>query len=122
MTEQQQGRHGASVPVVPPGVPDHSRWAGSSFPISVMIAGGWLTTRPHLGAYHHPLRFAQTSRAADITAMTASSTASANQCVELLTITFIPRTEDSAVIGRVTAAITASRSAAMVNLVLVRVW
>jgi hypothetical protein len=34
--------------------------------------------------------------------------------VESLTMTFMPRTDDSDVIGRVIAAITASRSAAMV--------
>ena len=39
-----------------------------------------------------------------------------------LTMTFIPSTDDSAVTGRVTAAMTASRSAATVILVLVRVW
>ena len=37
-------------------------------------------------------------------------------------MTFIPRIDDSAVIGRVTAAITASRSAAIVILVFVRAW
>src|SRR5262245_54183747 len=79
-----------------------------------------LRVRP--GCYHHPLRLAQTSRMADITSMTSRSTVSASQCVELLTMTFMPSTEERAVIGRVTAAITASRSAAMVILVLVRVW
>ena len=37
-------------------------------------------------------------------------------------MTFIPKIEESAVTGRVTAAITASRSAAIVILVLVRAW
>src|SRR5215510_8730498 len=75
-----------------------------------------------LACYHHPLRLAQTSRTADITSMITRSTVSASQCVEVLTMTFMPSTEERAVIGRVTAAITASRSAAMVILVLVRVW
>ena len=44
------------------------------------------------------------------------------QCVLSLTITFMPMIDDSAVIGSVTAAITANRSAAMVILVPVRVW
>ncbi len=35
---------------------------------------------------------------------------------------FMPSTEDNAVIGKVIAAITASRSAAMVILVFVRAW
>ena len=39
-----------------------------------------------------------------------------------LTMTFMPTIDDSAVTGRVTAAITASRSAAIVIFVLVRVW
>src|SRR5919204_2770109 len=78
--------------------------------------------RVRLARYHHPLRLAQASRMADITSMTSRSTVSASQCVELLTMTFMPSTEERAVIGKVTAAITASRSAAMVILVLVRVW
>jgi hypothetical protein len=40
--------------------------------------------------------------------------------VESLTMTFMPRTDDSDVIGSVIAAITASRSAAMVIFVSVR--
>jgi hypothetical protein len=39
-----------------------------------------------------------------------------------LTMTFIPMTDDSAVIGSVTAAMTARRSAAIVILVCVWVW
>ena len=54
--------------------------------------------------------------------MMASSTTSGPVSVCSLTMTFMPTTEDSAVIGRVTAAITASRSAAMVIFVPVRVW
>ena len=46
--------------------------------------------------------------------------ASATQCVEPLTITFMPTTEDNDVIGSVIAAITARRSAAMVIFVSVR--
>jgi hypothetical protein len=42
--------------------------------------------------------------------------------VASLTMTFMPRTEEMAVTGRVTAAITARRSAATVILVLVRAW
>src|SRR5262249_753843 len=75
-----------------------------------------------LACYHHPLRLAQTSRMADITSMTSRSTVSASQCVELLTMTFMPSTEERAGIGRVAAAITARRWGAMVILVLVRVW
>jgi hypothetical protein len=37
-------------------------------------------------------------------------------------MTLMPQIEDRAVIGRVTVAITASRSAAMVILVFVRAW
>ena len=37
-------------------------------------------------------------------------------------MTFIPMTDERAVTGSVTAAMTASRSAAIVILVLVRVW
>src|SRR5256885_11918702 len=92
--------------------------ANASAAAAVNVVGRWV----RLACYHHPLRLAQRSRMADITSMISRSTVSASQCVALLTMTFMPSTEDRAVIGRVTAAITASRSAAMVILVLVRVW
>jgi len=52
--------------------------------------------------------------------MINSRMASHTQWVDSLTITFIRTTEDSDVIGSVTAAMTARRSAAMVILVSVR--
>src|SRR3954452_18106171 len=72
--------------------------------------------------YHHPLRCAQSSTIADMTAMIVSRTTSRVTCVRSLTMTFMPRTEDNAVIGSVTAAMTARRSAAIVIFVFVRVW
>jgi hypothetical protein len=56
----------------------------------------------------------------EMVAMTTSATARTNGWVPSLTMTFMPRMEDTAVTGSVTAAMTASRSAAMVILVLVR--
>ena len=50
----------------------------------------------------------------DITIITASKMPSRPQWVRSLRITFIPITDEMAVMGKVTAAITASRSAAMV--------
>ena len=70
--------------------------------------------------HHQPWRLAQRSRRNDIVAMKASRMVSDSQCVWSLTITFMPTIEEVAVIGRVIAAITASRSAAMVILVSVR--
>jgi hypothetical protein len=71
--------------------------------------------------YHHqPCLCAQLSRIADMINMINSRMASHTQWVDSLTITFIPTTEDSDVIGSVTAAMTARRSAAMVILVSVR--
>ena len=70
---------------------------------------------------HQPLRRVQTSSITDITAMPPSSSASGPGSVWSLTITFIPMIELIAVTGSVTAAITASRSAATVIFVPVRV-
>ena len=60
------------------------------------------------------------SSTVEITAMAASTATSWPTWVLSLTMTFIPKTEPIAVIGRVTTAITVSRSAAMVILVSVR--
>ena len=57
-----------------------------------------------------------------MTAMTASSTTRDSTWVWVLTMTFIPSTDERAVIGRVSAAMTARRSAAMVIFVFVRAW
>jgi triacylglycerol esterase/lipase EstA (alpha/beta hydrolase family) len=52
--------------------------------------------------------------------MISNKMPSHTQCVWSLTMTFMPATDDSDVMGSVSAAITASRSAAMVILVSVR--
>jgi hypothetical protein len=71
--------------------------------------------------YHHqPCRRAQRSRINEMAGMISSKMPSVTQCVDSLTMTFMPMTDDSDVMGRVRAAITASRSAAMVILVSVR--
>jgi hypothetical protein len=70
--------------------------------------------------HHQPSLRVQRSKTNEIASMIKHKMISGTHRVESLTMTFMPRTEDSDVIGRVMAAITASRSAAMVILVSVR--
>ena len=57
-----------------------------------------------------------------MTTIAITATASSNGWVLSLTMTFMPRIDETAVTGRVMAAITARRSAAMVTFVFVRAW
>ena len=70
--------------------------------------------------HHQPCRLAHLSRSVDMRTMHSNAVASATGWVASLTMRFMPRTDDTAVTGRVTAAITARRSAAMVSSVFVR--
>ncbi len=97
-----QPRHGGTRPVP----------AGGRFPASGCGGPG----------HHQPWRCAQTSIATDIADMNDQQPTSQLMCVLSLTMTFMPMIDDTAVTGRVTAAITARRSAAIVIFVLVRVW
>ena len=67
-----------------------------------------------------PVRGAQRKSVSDLASMIKSRVVSDIHRVESLAMTFIPMTEDSEVIGRVIAAMTARRSAAMVIFVSVR--
>ena len=78
------------------------------------------TTSDESDAHHQPSWRAQSSRANEIATMINTTMTSGIQRVDSLTMTFIPMTDDSDVIGSVSAAMTASRSAAMVILVSVR--
>src|SRR4029453_5247966 len=91
----------------------------------------WLRARPDrsrddprntlLGSgYNHPCRLAQRNRMVEMAIMAASTTARWGKSVRSFTMMFIPYTDDSAVIGRVSTAMRARRSAAMVTLVSVR--
>ena len=71
--------------------------------------------------HHQPCRLAHHRSPADIASMMPSAQASGIGVVCGFTIMFMPSTDARAVIGRVTTAITASRSAAMVIFVSVRV-
>ena len=84
--------------------------------VSVVKKTGRSSTSPPAAS------LAQISSTVEMVAMTTRAMARAKGWVASLTMTFMPRMEDTAVTGRVTAAITASRSAAMVILVLVRAW
>ena len=57
---------------------------------------------------------------AEMAIITANTTARWEKSVRSLTMMFIPYTDDSAVIGKVSTAMRARRSAAMVTLVSVR--
>jgi hypothetical protein len=70
--------------------------------------------------HHQPSLRVQRSRTSEMASMIKHKMISGIHRVESLTMTFIPSTDDSEVIGKVMAAITASRSAAMVILVSVR--
>ena len=73
-------------------------------------------------AHHQPCFFAQRSSSRLITIISRTAAASPVHCGAPLTMTFMPSTDAMAVTGRVTAAITASRSIATVILVLTLVW
>ncbi len=75
-----------------------------------------------MDSFIQPCRFAQISSSTDMTAIDATATASSNGWVLSLTMTFMPRIDETAVTGRVMAAITARRSAAIVTFVFVRAW
>ena len=71
-----------------------------------VMGGLWSQSRR---SHHQPCRLAQRSSMTDTVAMKASRIASGTQSVSSLTITFMPTTDEVAMIGRVTAAMTARR-------------
>ena len=70
--------------------------------------------------YNHPCRLAQRNKMAEIAIIAATTTARWGKSVRSLTMMFIPYTDYSAVIGKVSTAMRARRSAAIVTLVSVR--
>ena len=78
------------------------------------MASGGITTNPLCGPSAAGPRSGQRYQ--------QQADANPTQCVESLTMTFMPMNDDGDVIGRVSAAMTAGRSAAMVFLVSVRAW
>src|SRR4029450_10052713 len=87
--------------------------------LSTRFRSGALPRRPGSG-YNHPCRLAQRNRMVEMAIMAASTTARWGKSVRSFTMMFIPYTDDSAVIGKVSTAIRARRSAAIVTLVSVR--
>ena len=74
-------------------------------------------------AHHQPRLLVHISSKADMVAMMLRSyRVMMTGSLAEFTMTFIPITDDRAVMGSVIDAMTASRSAAIVILVLVRVW
>ena len=85
-----------------------------------MIISLTATNSDESDAHHQPSLRVQRSKTNEIASMMKHKIISGIHRVESLTMTFMPITDDSDVIGNVIAAITASRSAAMVILVSVR--
>src|SRR4029453_8726334 len=83
------GAPGRPQPADPPPGHQHGHVRGER-PGGVVDQGAAAVEDVGHGRYHHPCRLVQRSRIPDMTAITARTTASWPQWVELLTITFIP--------------------------------
>ena len=117
-----------AVPVSAGTLPTHRPLFASMLTGVVIIVGGlsyfrhWPSARwPKASPdYHQPLRLVQASSTTEIATITAIRTGASTKSVSAFAMTFMPRTDEIAVTGNVTAAMTASRSAAMS--IFVSVW